>query len=190
MCVFFLFLLVFLEGLEGRNFSVMYIIRISRSTLLFDSLIRPSPNPRNLFFPSIFGVVEKWWVETWKRRPKILLNREKSASASPGRPRRSYPGGIDTFPHLGSRLGFWGQSVRCEVVSYCSCVIVGGLLGLCQLWCFGKKSTPLVICYLPCASHSFGWTFACFHSSIDFRQKKSLFMGSASLRKERREAKA
>lgn len=107
MCVFFLFLLVFLEGLEGRNFSVMYLY-----VFTFDvdiPLIRPSPNPRNLYFPSIFGVVEKWWVETRKCRPKIQLNHGKSASASPGRPRRSHPGGIDTFPHLGFEVRFGDQ---------------------------------------------------------------------------------
>lgn len=64
--------------------------------------------------------MEKWWVETWKCRPKIQLNHGESASAGLGCPRRSHPGGIDTFPHQG--LGYvWGQSVRCEVVSYCSC---------------------------------------------------------------------
>lgn len=121
--------------------------------------------------------MEKWWVETWKRRPKIQLNREKSASASPGRPRRSYPGGIDTFPHLGSRLGL---GTKCTVWS---CL----LLLVCHRWrptrivsalMFRKNklrcfSAPLVICYFACIA--FGWTFACFHSSIDFRQKKSVY---------------
>lgn len=46
--------------------------------------------------------------------------------------------------------------MRCEVVSYCSCVIVSGLLGLCWLSCFGKIlrcfPTP-TICYSWCASN-------------------------------------
>lgn len=107
--------------------------------------------------------MEKWWVETWKRRPKIQLNHEKSASASPGRPRRSYPGGIDAFPHLGFRLG---MGTKCTVWSCLLLLvryrqrptrIVSALVFRKKFRCF---SIP-AICSFVCID--FGRTFACFH---------------------------
>lgn len=113
----------FLEGHEGRNFSVM--LRFSNNVDYFRRYARRLI--LEICFPIYFGVVEKWWFGSRKRRPKIKFNLGKSASASPGRPRRSHLGGIDTFPHF--RLGFGDKVCGVKFVCYCSCVIVGGLLG-------------------------------------------------------------
>lgn len=74
-----------------------------------------------------------------------------------------------------------GLGTKCTVWScllFCACVIViSGLLGLCQLSCFGNKNlaaSRLLRSATWCASN-FGWTLLGFLSSIDFQQKKSVY---------------
>lgn len=78
MCVFFLFLLVFLlEGLGGRNISVLYYLHPTINSMIYARRLI-----LEICFP--FGVVDKWWVETCKRRPKTEFNHREKCLCKPG----------------------------------------------------------------------------------------------------------
>lgn len=96
MCVFFLFLLVSLYWKVSKEGTLVccytYYLHPTMNSMIFARRLI-----LEICLPIYFGVVDKWWFETSKRRPKTEFNHRKSASASPGGPRRKQPGGIDTF---------------------------------------------------------------------------------------------
>lgn len=90
---FFLFLLYWKVSKEGTLVCCYtYYLHPTMNSMIFARRLI-----LEICLPIYFGVVDKWWFETSKRRPKTEFNHRKSASASPGGPRRKQPGGIDTF---------------------------------------------------------------------------------------------
>lgn len=184
MCVFFLFLLVFFWKVSKEGTLVWCIITLLRSTLIFRWLFA-----RRLILEICFPIY--FWssgeVVVWdsKMPSKNPVEPRRECLCEPGSSPKELPRRNRYFSPSRFRLGLGTKCTVWSCLLFSTCVIViSGLLGLCQLSCFGNKNLAAsrLLRSATCCASNLGGLCSVFSFLLIF-SRKSLFMGSASLQK-------